>query len=256
VGRDTGGGSMIAKGKARGAGGSGTISGGSGWLGRGSMVAGGVGGRVSLTEEIGDEEMFTIKPEDDSECLECMGNGRGSGSGRRRDGGGSAEVTVKKEEAEEDSGVPGKPEGSGTRLNTLGYRMGTRVLKLMVWRVESCSKAPKREIRFLPALMSIHTQVWRAVFGKPADAIEKSVENDDECVSLNLINITFKFVWANANGTADMIIDNDPPLERHVSVPRDMSQLSCSSFTAGIVEAVLDGLGFVSLSFVSSLKFC
>jgi hypothetical protein len=43
----------------------------------------------------------------------------------------------------------------------------------------------------------------------------------------------------------DMIIDNDPPIERHISVPRDMSQLSCSSFTAGIVEAVLDGLGFV-----------
>ena len=43
----------------------------------------------------------------------------------------------------------------------------------------------------------------------------------------------------------DMIIDNDPSIERHISVPRDMSQLSCSSFTAGIVEAVLDGLGFV-----------
>ena len=43
----------------------------------------------------------------------------------------------------------------------------------------------------------------------------------------------------------DMIIDNDPPIERHISVPKDMSQLSCSSFTAGIVEAVLDGLGFV-----------
>ena len=42
-----------------------------------------------------------------------------------------------------------------------------------------------------------------------------------------------------------MIIDNDPPIERYISVPRDMSQLSCSSFTAGIVEAVLDGLGFV-----------
>jgi hypothetical protein len=46
---------------------------------------------------------------------------------------------------------------------------------------------------------------------------------------------------------ADMIIDNDPSIERHISVPRDMSQLSCSSFTAGIVEAVLDGLGFVRL---------
>ncbi|GLB36571.1 putative TRAPP complex subunit trs31 [Lyophyllum shimeji] len=108
------------------------------------------------------------------------------------------------------------------RLNTLGYRVGMRVLELMVWRAESSSKTPKREIRFLPALMSIHTQVWKAVFGKPADAIEKSVENADEY----------------------MIIDNDPPIERHISVPRDMSQLSCSSFTAGIVEAVMDGLGF------------
>ncbi|KAI5991436.1 NO signaling/Golgi transport ligand-binding domain-containing protein [Pisolithus albus] len=94
------------------------------------------------------------------------------------------------------------------RLNILGYRVGMRVLELMTWRAESSSKAPKREIRFLPALMSIHTQVWRAVFGRPADAIEKN-----------------------------MIIDNDPLPERHISVPRDMSQLSCSSFTAGIVEA-------------------
>lgn len=44
----------------------------------------------------------------------------------------------------------------------------------------------------------------------------------------------------------DMVIDNDPSITRNISVPRDMSQLSCSSFTAGIVEAVLDGLGFVS----------
>jgi hypothetical protein len=49
----------------------------------------------------------------------------------------------------------------------------------------------------------------------------------------------------------DMIIDNDPVITRNISVPRDMSQLSCSSFTAGIVEAVLDGLGFVSPACVS-----
>ena len=54
----------------------------------------------------------------------------------------------------------------------------------MAWRNESASKAPKRETRFLPALMSIHTHVWKAVFGKPADAIEKSVENADECECL------------------------------------------------------------------------
>ena len=108
-------------------------------------------------------------------------------------------------------------------MNILGYRTGTRVLELMHWRAESGSKNPKREIRLLPTLMAIHTQVWKAVFGKPADAIEKSVENADEY----------------------MIIDNDPAIERHISVPRDMSSFSCSSYTAGIVEAVLDGLGFV-----------
>ena len=48
-----------------------------------------------------------------------------------------------------------------------------------------------------------------------------------------------------------MIIDNDPVITRNISVPRDMSQLSCSSFTAGVVEAVLDGLGFVSLVCIS-----
>ena len=110
----------------------------------------------------------------------------------------------------------------------------------MVWRAESSSKTPKREIRFLPALMSVHTQVWRAVFGRPADAIEKSVENQDECRSLPALSLP-------SDTPTDMIIDNDPLLERHISVPRDFSTLSCSSFAAGIVEAVLDGLGFVSL---------
>ncbi|KAG8767723.1 TRAPP subunit trs31 [Ceratobasidium sp. 428] len=108
------------------------------------------------------------------------------------------------------------------RLGTLGYRIGTRILELMVWRVEGNSKAPKREIRFLPALMAIHSQVWKACFGKPADGIEKSVEKEDEY----------------------MIIDNDPPITRYISIPKDMDQLSCSALTAGIVEAVLDGLGF------------
>lgn len=111
----------------------------------------------------------------------------------------------------------------------------------MSWRTESASKAPKRETRFLPALMSIHTHVWRAVFGKAADAIEKSVENSDECK----LSHVFLPIPVSRVAAKDMIIDNDPPITRNISVPRDMSSLSCSSFTAGIVEAVLDGLGFV-----------
>lgn len=69
------------------------------------------------------------------------------------------------------------------RLNVLGYRVGCRAFELASWRAESSSKNSKREIRFLPALMIIHTQLWRAVFGRPADAIERSVEKEDECQS-------------------------------------------------------------------------
>lgn len=43
-----------------------------------------------------------------------------------------------------------------------------------------------------------------------------------------------------------MITMNQPPLTQHISIPKDMSQLSCEAFTAGIVEGVLDGLDVVS----------
>lgn len=61
-------------------------------------------------------------------------------------------------------------------------------------------------------------------------------------------------------GYQDMIIDNDPPITRYISIPKDMDQLSCSALTAGIVEAVLDGLGFVggqllALSVALTLRF-
>lgn len=43
-----------------------------------------------------------------------------------------------------------------------------------------------------------------------------------------------------------MISLNIPPLTQHISIPKDMSSLSCEAFTAGLVEGVLDGLDFVS----------
>lgn len=44
----------------------------------------------------------------------------------------------------------------------------------------------------------------------------------------------------------DMLTMNQPPLTQHISIPKDMSQLSCEAFTAGIIEGVLDGLDVVS----------
>ncbi|KAG2231967.1 hypothetical protein INT48_001276 [Thamnidium elegans] len=104
------------------------------------------------------------------------------------------------------------------KLNEFGYRVGSRVLELLTWR----EKNAKRETKILGILYFIHSTVWKALFGKPADSLEKSTENDDEY----------------------MISDNEPILTKYISVPKELSQLNCNAFVAGIVEAVLDGCQF------------
>lgn len=65
------------------------------------------------------------------------------------------------------------------RLNEMGYRVGQRALELIVWR----EKNSRRETRILGILQFIHTVVWKTLFGKPADSLEKSREHDDECTT-------------------------------------------------------------------------
>lgn len=47
-----------------------------------------------------------------------------------------------------------------------------------------------------------------------------------------------------ASPPTDMISYNTPTYSHGISIPKDMSQLSVEAYTAGIVEAILDGLGF------------
>ncbi|KAL7409240.1 NO signaling/Golgi transport ligand-binding domain-containing protein [Mrakia frigida] len=112
------------------------------------------------------------------------------------------------------------------RLSSLGHHVGIRILSLLLLRNmngnAAALKDPKKESRLIPCLQFIHTQVYRAAFGRPADGLEKSFGGEDEyMISLNV-----------------------PPLTQHISIPKDMSSLSCEAFTAGLVEGVLDGLDF------------
>ena len=70
----------------------------------------------------------------------------------------------------------------------------------------------------------IKQQTWLHLFGRQADRLEKSSNPD----------------------TPDeyMIIDNEPLVNTFISVPKEMSQLNCAAFVAGIVEGVCDGAGF------------
>lgn len=104
------------------------------------------------------------------------------------------------------------------KLADVGYDVGVRMLELLVYR----EKAGKREVRILGILSFLHTNVWKSLFGKTADSLERGTSADDEY----------------------MISDHDLLVNRYISVPRDMGHLNCGSFAAGIVEGVLKSAGF------------
>mmetsp|Transcript_20167 Transcript_20167/g.28711 ORF Transcript_20167/g.28711 Transcript_20167/m.28711 type:complete len:199 (+) Transcript_20167:54-650(+) len=104
------------------------------------------------------------------------------------------------------------------RLENSGYGVGFRVLELLTLR----SKEYKREIRLMSILQFVSAAVWKSLFGKSADSLERSIDNADEY----------------------MIVDYEPITSTFVSVPSDLGQLSCDSFVSGIIAGVLEGSGF------------
>lgn len=122
------------------------------------------------------------------------------------------------------------PISLNNRLSTIGYRVGIRLVELEPLRnslppsTSRNATGPPRQTRLLPVLQYVHTTVFRNLFGRPASSLERSTENEDEY----------------------MIGDDDPVLDRGVQIPKEMSSLSTNALLAGIVEAVMDGLGFVS----------
>lgn len=74
------------------------------------------------------------------------------------------------------------------RLSLVGYSIGQRLLLLATHRLEMATnpKMPRRETRLVPALLFVHTHVYRQAFGKPADSLERSTERDDECAFASL----------------------------------------------------------------------
>ncbi|KAI9827790.1 MAG: TRAPP subunit trs31 [Thelocarpon impressellum] len=106
------------------------------------------------------------------------------------------------------------------RLNVQGHPVGLRLLDLLLYREPA--RAAQRPTRILPLLQFITTTLWRHLFSRPADALERSKDNEDEY----------------------MISDNDPLVNQYISVPKEMNQLNCAAFVAGIVEGVCDGTAF------------
>eukprot|EP00842_Homolaphlyctis_polyrhiza_P003972 jgi/Hompol1/4576/HPOL_003721-RA len=135
------------------------------------------------------------------------------------------------------------------KLSDFGYRVGIRMLELIVWRERNA----KRETRVLGVLYFINTTVWKSLFGKQADSLEKGTDNEDECRYKLATPIVYYPTIANMQIAAtDMISDNEPSITKFISVPRELSSLNCGAFIAGVVEAILDGCQFVRASYTGS----
>ena len=109
------------------------------------------------------------------------------------------------------------------RLNNQGYPIGIRLLDLLLTRSAN-PLASIRPTRILPLLQFIAQTLYRHLFGRPADALERS--NEDQAQYL--------------------LFDNEPMVNTYISLPRELSSLNCAAFVAGIIEGVCDGAGFAT----------
>jgi trafficking protein particle complex subunit 5 len=117
------------------------------------------------------------------------------------------------------------------RLSEQGHSLGLKLLDLLLYRSapagsssSSSSTQAARPLRVLPLLNLLTTKLYPLLFSRPADSLEQSTTNPGEY----------------------MIIDNTPLTNQYISVPKEMSQLNCAAFVAGVLEGVCDGAGFES----------
>jgi hypothetical protein len=109
-----------------------------------------------------------------------------------------------------------------TRLNRAGYPIGIKLLDLLLYRQEV--RRAQRPTRLLDMLQFVHGTLWRNLFNRAADALEQSTSKKNEY----------------------MIVDNEPIVNTFISIPKEMSQLNCAAFVAGIIEGMCDAAGFAT----------
>ncbi|CAB9508156.1 protein particle complex subunit 5 [Seminavis robusta] len=104
------------------------------------------------------------------------------------------------------------------RLESSGYGVGLKVLELLAYR----SREFKRETRLMNVLQFVSSQCWKALFHKPADSLERSIDHADEY----------------------MIVDYTPITSTYIRVGSDMGSLSVDAYISGIIAGILAGAGF------------
>jgi hypothetical protein len=103
------------------------------------------------------------------------------------------------------------------KLSCFGYSIGEKVLELCSLR----DKGFKRETKIVNMLQFIHNNVWKMLFNKQADGLQKSTDDPDEY----------------------RIIENSPITNKFITLQKGNS-LNCASLFAGVIEGILNSADF------------
>lgn len=66
-----------------------------------------------------------------------------------------------------------------SRISQIGYDIGVRFIEMTCFR----EKNNKRENKVVGILNFISNTIWKVLFGKQADSLERALGQDDECKS-------------------------------------------------------------------------
>ena len=106
-----------------------------------------------------------------------------------------------------------------SKLEDAGHNIGTKVLELVCFR----ERRGRRDIRIVSMLQFITGPCWKMLFGKSADALEKST---------------------GADPGEYMIYEAEPVTNKFISIPPEFGSLNIASFIAGIIRGILTPAGY------------
>lgn len=150
------------------------------------------------------------------------------------------------------------------RLHDLGKDIGTRVIDMYFVR----ERNSKRETKLINMLLFIKTTLWKVCWKnnclpsthtRPIKYLSYHSFTHSTC-SIFLQTLfgkeAEKLEHANDDEKTYYIIEKDPLVNKFISVPKDKGSFNCATFTAGIIEGVLNDCGFVSAMQISNYPRC
>ncbi|KAJ5076830.1 41-2 protein antigen-related [Anaeramoeba ignava] len=120
------------------------------------------------------------------------------------------------------------PEAFAERLSRSGQAIGVRLYEYTCFRAE---KTPKRECKVQDILLFIKKEIWKMIFGRPAEGLVKLPDDQPQ---------HYYFLEANQ-------------FENQFTTALYANGLKCAPFVSGIIKGVLDSANFPAVVMAATI---